>query len=259
MKVGEIEITPMSDGFVRLPPEYFRNADWSVHRDLLGPDGNLEIPVGTFLVRTGALTVLIDAGLGPVDAGFMKGGDLPGRLEEAGTSPSEIDLVVCTHLHVDHVGWLAQDGAPFFKNATVRFGAADWDHFVENNAASEAVRDKMEVLKEAGRIEVIESDSTVAPGIDTLQAPGHTPGHLCLVVASGEERAFLLGDAVTCPIQLEEPEWEAISDVDASLASRTRESLWRELETSGNVAVAAHFPGLQFGRVMAGKGRRYFS
>lgn len=70
---------------------------------------------------------------------------------------------------------------------------------------------------------------------------------------------FLLGDAVTCPVQLEETEWEAMSDVDKGLAKRTREALWRELEGTETIAVAAHFPGLQFGRVLKGEGKRYWS
>jgi hypothetical protein len=78
-------------------------------------------------------------------------------------------------------------------------------------------------------------------------------------LSSGQQRALLLGDAVTCPVQLEEPDWSAMSDVDPALAARTREALWQELEGSADLAVAAHFPGLEFGRVLKGQGRFYFS
>jgi glyoxylase-like metal-dependent hydrolase (beta-lactamase superfamily II) len=98
----------------------------------------------------------------------------------------------------------------------------------------------------------------IARGLTARHTPGHTLGHYGLVVSSGAERAVLLGDAIECPLQLEEPDFFAMSDVDPALAARTRQALWDELEGT-NVAVgAAHFPGLQFGRVLKGTGRRLF-
>jgi hypothetical protein len=78
-------------------------------------------------------------------------------------------------------------------------------------------------------------------------------------VASGDARAFLLGDAVECPLQLQEPDFYALSDVDAKMAARTREALWRELEGTDTLMTGAHFPGLEFGRVLAGTGNHYFT
>jgi glyoxylase-like metal-dependent hydrolase (beta-lactamase superfamily II) len=259
MKIGELEIIPISDGEAKMPPGYFPNADWSVHQDLLNEEGVLVIPLGCFLVRTAGTTVLVDAGLGPVESPFMNGGNLPGGLEAAGTKPSDIDIVLCTHLHIDHIGWLVREGMPFFPNARVRFSVKDWDHFVVAGDKADFTRQAIEVLDAAGGVDVIHEDTSVTTGVDTLHAPGHTPGHLCVVLSSGTERAVLLGDAITCPIQVQETEWQAISDVDPDLARQSRESLFRELETSGSMTVAAHFPGLQFGRVLAGKGKRYFA
>ena len=99
----------------------------------------------------------------------------------------------------------------------------------------------------------------MAPGITTLAAPGHTPGHMAIVLSSGDERALLLGDAVTCPIQLEEPDWQAISDMDRDLAARTRQRFYDELEGTGVRMVGAHFPDLRMGRVLTGRGKRYFA
>jgi hypothetical protein len=84
-------------------------------------------------------------------------------------------------------------------------------------------------------------------------------GHYALVLSSREERAILLGDAVECPLQLEEPDFYAMSDVDPALAARTRELLWAELEGTTTTMTAAHFPGLEFGRVIRGAGKRYFT
>lgn len=261
MKVGDLEVIPVSDGTAKMPPQYFLNADWSAHQDLIGPDGMVDLALGCFVVRTGDVTVLVDAGIGPYDNPLFQGGKLPGALAAVGVQPGDVDIVVCTHLHVDHIGWLAQDGAPFFPNAVVRFGAGDWGHFMENPAGNDSLTvPVMEAVAAADRIQPIDADGeSIAPGITARFAPGHTPGHHCLVLSSGQERALLLGDSVTCPVQLEEPDWQAMSDVDPALAARTRESLWKELEGTDSLAVAAHFPDLQFGRVLAGQGKRYWS
>jgi glyoxylase-like metal-dependent hydrolase (beta-lactamase superfamily II) len=99
----------------------------------------------------------------------------------------------------------------------------------------------------------MDGDRVIAPGVTALATPGHTPGHHSVVVSAGSERAFILGDAVTCPAQLEETEWQALSDVDGPLAARGRRSFG-----SSRVAVAwatgCHFPGLEFGRVIKGAG-----
>lgn len=92
-----------------------------------------------------------------------------------------------------------------------------------------------------------------------MLAPGHTPGHLCVVLSSGAQGALLLGDAITCPVQLDEPAWHSLGDVDPALAGRTRERLWRELEDDRTAGAGAHFPGLQFGRVLRGVARRWYS
>lgn len=251
MRVGEIVVTPLSDGMVHLPPGYFGGVDWQQHADLLGPQtGTIDLPIGCFLIQTGGRTILVDAGLGPRRLDWGEGGALPEALRSAGVSPAEIDTVVCTHLHIDHCGWLVADGRPFFPRASVRFGAGDWDLAMGLPAGS-PTRDAMELLAAAGRLDPIEEDRTpLAPGITSAATPGHTPGHLSLILASGEERAILLGDMVTSPRQLEEPEWQNMTDVDPVLAARTRASMWREIEGTNQVATAAHFPGLEFGRII---------
>ncbi len=100
-----------------------------------------------------------------------------------------------------------------------------------------------------------EGDRLVA-GIDALAAPGHTPGSSVIVVSSGTERAMMLGDVVHCPVELLDDEWDGLFDVDPALARRTRLALTRELEGTDVPVAAAHFPGLAFGRLLRGEGRR---
>jgi glyoxylase-like metal-dependent hydrolase (beta-lactamase superfamily II) len=123
------------------------------------------------------------------------------------------------------------------------------------------VAEAMRLLRDRDRLEPASGDMVaIAPGITARHTPGHTPGSYSLVLSSGDARAVLLGDAVECPIQLEEPDFHIISDVDPALAKRTRELLWRELEGTDTLVGAAHFPGLEMGRVLTGgQGARWFA
>ncbi len=260
MQIGDIELVPLNDGLCTLPQEFYIGLDFATHPELLAEDGRVHIPLGCFLLRNGEATVLIDAGLGDVDVGWARGGELPSALRAAGVEPDEIDVVVCSHLHIDHIGWLVTNETPFFRNATVRYGAGDWQQFVAEAPEDSRGRQIMEILAAGGRLDPLDGDMVrIARGLTARHTPGHTLGHYGLVVSSGEDRALLLGDAVECPLQLEEPDFYAMSDVDPALAARTREALWREIEGSNALVTGAHFPGLEFGRVLPGKGKRYFS
>ena len=261
LRIGDIEVMPVSDGVAKMPKEYFVNAEWTdAHEPLFHEDGSIHCPIGCFVVRTGDTTVLVDAGMGPVELGWLKGGELPSALAAIGVAPGDIDVVVCTHLHLDHAGWVVDDGKAFFPNATVRFGAADWQRWVEEAPPGDRIREAMLLLDAQHRLDAIDEDGTsIAPGVTARAAPGHTMGQHILVLSSGDERAMLLGDSVTCPVQLTEEDWSGISDMDAALARRTRDALWNELEGTDTRFTAAHFPDLQFGRLMRGQGKRYFS
>jgi glyoxylase-like metal-dependent hydrolase (beta-lactamase superfamily II) len=167
--------------------------------------------------------------------------------------------VLLTHLHLDHIGWVVRDGEPYFPNATVRFGEKDLDQFVRTENPDFVAAPMIAALEARGLVDPITSDGEIAPGISTLHAPGHTLGHRCVVISSGDQRAFLLGDVIGCPVQIEEQEWGAMSDVDPKLAKRTRETLWKELEGTEDLVTAAHFSELQFGRILRGEGKRYFA
>ena len=260
MRIGAIDLIPVNDGVCKMPQDFYVGLEFAAHQDLLADDGRVHIPIGCFVLQTNHSTVLIDAGLGDVDIGWARGGELPAALQAAGFAVDDIDIVVCTHLHIDHIGGLVVDDVPFFPNATVRYGAADWSQFVASADAEARSRRIMEVLDAAGRLEPMSDDMVgIAPGLTARHTPGHTLGHYGLVVSSGDERAVILGDAVECPLQLEVPDFHVLSDVDPALAARTRDALWRELEGTSTLMTAAHFPGLEFGRVLPGRGKRFFA
>jgi glyoxylase-like metal-dependent hydrolase (beta-lactamase superfamily II) len=149
--------------------------------------------------------------------------------------------VVCTHLHADHVGWLfGLDGEPVFPDATVWFGAGDREHFVEGPGEMAAhLRAGFRRWAGSRRLRPLTEDTRVASGVDAVVTPGHTPGHLCVSVTSGGERLLLFGDAITCPVQLAEPGWRSLSDVDPGRAARTRLRLWGSLAEDRTSGVGA--------------------
>lgn len=265
MWIGDLQLQPVSDGtFVARPAYFGDHLPSRTHQALFNRHDTAWLPIGCFVVSARDRIVLIDAGLGPemqqmAHGMHLVGGQLLTGLLALGITPTDVTDVVCTHLHSDHVGWLFDlDCEPVFPQATIWLGVADWRHFVAGAGHMALhIREGFRTPAHASRIGLIDQDTTVAPGITALLTPGHTPGHICVVVSSGRERALLLGDAITCPIQLDEPTWHSIGDVDPALADRTREHLWRELEDEYTIGVGAHFPELQFGRVLSGTVRRW--
>jgi glyoxylase-like metal-dependent hydrolase (beta-lactamase superfamily II) len=276
MKVGEIDVLPVIDGSARMEPTTAftgtTEEDWAPHRGLLDENGMVDITLGGFLVRSGDRVAIIDAGVGqhsPLP--LLQGGAFLESLAAHGVAPEEVTDVIFTHLHFDHIGWASRDGVPVFANATYRCDARDWEYFVapppelaaqpidQANPVAALVapgsgRPWLEPV--AHRVEAWDGDAALLPGVDVLLAPGHTPGSGVMVVSSGTARAVLLGDVAHCPVELLDDEWAGLGDVDPELARRTRVALMREYEGQDVPITASHFPGLQFGRVLAGQGRR---
>jgi glyoxylase-like metal-dependent hydrolase (beta-lactamase superfamily II) len=263
MKVGDREAIGVSDGFFdmgKVSRYVGTAADPTAGRDLLRVEHGIAVlPVGSFLIP-GEETVLIDPGVGPVDyrgLGALVGGNLIRALGRFGVTPADVDLLALTHLHVDHVGWLATaEGRPVFPNARVAVGRADWDHFVEGEPEEPLAPHVLAGLRELasqGRVDLLDNDLDLAPGFRRIATPGHTPGHSIYALEDGGERLLFLGDAVYFPQQLFHPDWVAESDVDKARAQRTREALLRDLEASGSGGVGAHFPALTAGRMLDGE------
>jgi glyoxylase-like metal-dependent hydrolase (beta-lactamase superfamily II) len=259
VKVGELEILPVYDGWAHEPGREVLTlpgaADsWACHDHLLDADGRLELTLGGFLLQTGDRTILVDAGVGTINNDKYHGGQFLESLRKLGVEPGDVSDVVFTHLHFDHVGWATKKGEVVFPNATYRVHTADWAHFVDTADADQGAVRKLSPLRE--RLETFDHEHTIAPGLDARPAPGHTPGSTVYIVSSGQERALLIGDVAHSVVELTEPDWEAVFDVDAEAAKAVRAHLIDELTDSVDVVAAAHFPGLRFGRIVSVAGRR---
>ena len=252
MQLGALEVTGVHDvsGYWPADKGFVPPRGWEPHRHFLNVEGNLPLEFGAFLVRSPGHLALVDAGAGP-DHSSLPAGCLLESLASLGVAPSAVTDVVFTHLHGDHIGWASQAGEPVFAHATYRCHSDDWAYFVGRDRG---VSDKL--LPIADRFEMWSGAQSLFPGVDLLPAPGHTPGSTVVVLSSGVRRALLLGDVVHCPAELLEEEWLVLGDVDPGLATQTRDRLAREIEGTTALVAAAHFPGLRFGRVLAGQGRR---
>ncbi|HEU4361821.1 MAG TPA: MBL fold metallo-hydrolase [Mycobacterium sp.] len=261
MKVGALTVEPVYDGTGLEPARTSLTrpgvADaWSCHGHLLDEHGNLQLTVGGFLLRTADRVIAIDAGVGTIHNDKYRGGQFLESLRVLGVEPEDVTDVVFTHLHFDHVGWATKKGAVVFPRATYRVHTADWAHFVTAPDADPGAVRKLSPL--ADQLQTFDADTTLAPGLDTRHVPGHTPGSTIFVVSSEGQRALLLGDVAHSTVELTDPTWEAVFDVDPVAGKRVRARLIDELTDQPDLVAAAHFPGLRFGRLITVTGERRF-
>jgi glyoxylase-like metal-dependent hydrolase (beta-lactamase superfamily II) len=261
LTVGGRTVHACSDGVFLMPQAFL--GDPRAHAVLAGTDGQAPLPIGC-LVVPGETTVLVDAGMGPVESGILVGGALLDHLAAIGLGPEDIDVLAFTHLHVDHVGWMATaQGDPVFPNAQALVSRADWSVFVEHPGDDRLLRMQPHVqvafhaLAERGQLTLIDGEHEVAPWVTAVPAPGHTPGHLVYVVQGDDDRLVWLGDVMYVPQQATEPSWRAVSDYDPGLALRTRQALWLDLDQRGGLALGSHFAELRAGRVIDGAWTRH--
>lgn len=262
MKLGEFEVTTLLDGFIEVPPAVLLG-DQELIKQLLANAGvglgAVRLPVNTFLVNTGAKLVLIDAGgarmLGPT------AGRLPQALAQAGIEPGQIDEVYITHMHGDHLhGTVTPEGARMFPNAALRIAKPDVDYWgsaaeeakVPENQKGRFVAAKRAIAAYGDRLVPFELGAELTPGIRSVPAAGHTPGHSCYMVQSGAARLLLLGDAMhVAPVQFPRPEVTVGFDWNQDRARAVRRELF-EMAAKENVLIGAvhvAFPGI--GRLRA--------
>lgn len=234
-------------------PDAFRGDEWLMHHH-------------AYLVRSGGRTVLVDTGVGPsgtlAASWFGASGRLLEDLADAGFAPGDVDVVVLTHAHLDHIGWnldlAADEPRPTFPNARYVLQRAEWERFPQvgdddDRAAFDA---GVRPLERLGVLDLIDGESRLAPGVTATPAPGHTPGHQVVLVESGEQRAAITGDLANHPAQVTDPSWRTGSDLDPDDAARSRTELFARFEADRSVVCTAHWPD-PFARLVREDGMRF--
>ena len=237
LKVGAFEVTQLADGARSFPvPDTFvRNIPKAqvlaaIEAAYL-PKDVVTIPFNPMVVNTGSKLVLIDTGYG--SGGLPTSGLLPAAMAAAGIDPKAIDIVLISHMHPDHVlGLKTADGGNAFPNAEIKVHAAEWAYWMSDENMSKAPEGMMKTFFGAARKAVsglgdkvtkYEWDKEVAPGITSIAAPGHTPGHSAFAVASGSGRLLVQSDITNVPqLFLRNPDWHVMFDMDPQVTAQTR-------------------------------------
>ena len=270
LKVGNVEIVALLDAAFRAPCSavfpLIAHADWAPHEAHLDGGDKLPLSISSYLVRGGGRNVLIDTGIGAKDRPSIPNGRLPDALAEAGVQPGDIDIVLATHIHIDHVGWhTTKQGdawVPTFPRAKHVFNRAEYDFFTapatETNPRMPWVTDCVLPLRDKADVDLVADEAAVTDEITLLPSPGHTPAHTSFLIQSAGERAVVLGDVAHNPAQVTEPGWQPVFDMDPARASATRAALMQRIEEQGWRLVAGHFAHPGFGRVVLVDGKRYW-
>ena len=270
VRVGNVEIMALSDGalefdlcnfFPAIPEEH-----WSPYESHLH-EHKVRFNLGSYLIRSDGRTILVDTGLGPkpADTPDAPWGRLLSDFQKNGVRPEDIDMVVMTHLHRDHVGWnLTPEGAkyvPTFPNARYWMSQKDWQacHQPEVQPARfPNAPSCVWPLAELGLVELMQDETSLTGELTAVPTPGHTPGHMSILITSKGERAMVLGDVAHSPVQILEPDWVSRADMDPELTRQTRRALLDRLEREPITVAAGHFPAPGFGRIVRLQGRRYW-
>jgi glyoxylase-like metal-dependent hydrolase (beta-lactamase superfamily II) len=255
-QVGEVTITRVEESITAVPPGYLITGLTTNHIDAQRPwidpfftdDGDLLLSVHSFVVESCGTTIVVDTCAG-VHEGRRLAGDptfldrLAARLDGGLTA---VDVVVCTHLHFDHVGWntvLADDGkwVPAFPSARYLVTAAELDGFAERDH-DDIAPNGIVPLVEAGLLDRVGVDHRITSEVRLLPTPGHTPGHVSVLVESGDATALITGDATHSPIQFTHPELAAGRvDHDSVESTATRRDLVARFTDTDAVVLGTHF------------------
>ena len=273
-----VDIIVDDDNFVLPLSEFLPGADpklLDAHRGTLEPEfvdrarDLARFAIQSLVLRTGGKTLLIDCCIGDhkdipeIPAWHQRRGSrFLDRLRQTGVDPAQVDLVFCTHLHVDHVGWNTQADngrwKPTFPNARYLFGRrelADWMTQHDTGRAlpihARALEQSVIPIVEAGLADLVDDGHELGPGLQLAPLPGHTSGQMGLVVNYARDRAIFCGDAVHHPLQVFQPGLSTSTCVDQKLAAETRKKILAEAADSGRLVVPAHFRGPRCAHIRA--------
>ena len=259
----ETTFLPALDMLPALTPDVLaENRSWMQETGALDSRDTLILAFQSYVVKTPHHTILIDSCIGndkprPQRTKWhMKTDDTYMRaLSAAGLGVGDIDFVMCTHLHVDHVGWNTrlENGrwVPTFPNARYIFGKGEFDYWTTQHAKAEVppFADSVLPVVEASKAEIVSNDYQIGDHIRLLPTPGHTPGHVAFVFGRGKDDAVFSGDLMHSPLQTRYPHLSAKFDVDQAQAANTRRDFLERYCDTDTLCCTAHFPSPSTGKI----------
>ncbi len=213
-------------------------------------------PYICLVINTGDHKVLVDTGANGLTPNT---GNLLYNLKAEGVPPEDIDTVILTHGHPDHIGGNTDsEGKPAFCTARYVMWRDEWDFWMSEQAEIKLDEHSREILMKyarrnlppiQGQLDLVDQEAEIIPGIRAIAAPGHTPGHMALAVSSGDKQLLCISDAVLHPIHLEQPEWHATVDLIPEQVVATRRRLLSRAAVDKDLVLAFHFPFPGLGHV----------
>ena len=254
-KIGSYELTAIHDGvwYRDIDAKFVTNAPWpavqKAMQDAYMETGKLQIPFTTLLVNTGSKLIAIDTGTGGQLAGTA--GSFNANLAAAGIDPKSIDTILISHFHPDHINGIKdKENAIVFPNAEISVPEPEWAFWMDDarmNAAPDgmkpAFRNARRIFSDLKDVKRFQPGKEVAPGITSIAAYGHTPGHTAFTIASGNQSMLLLSDTTNNPwLFVRNPDWHAAFDMDGAMAAENRKKLLDRAAADRMLVQGYHFP-----------------
>lgn len=279
-KIGDVTVTRLQElqvpvayspehAFLReATPEVLKTIPW-LYPHFVTPEGAILLSFHALLVDAPGVRVMVDTCIGndkPRKEIGMQALSTP-FLEDmtaAGWPPESVDVVVCTHLHVDHVGWNTRlEGdrwVPTFPNARYLIGKTEHAHWTQDQDKDQQqiLADSVQPIFDAGLADYVEMDHRISPEVRLMPTPGHTPGHVSVVIESGGQTALITGDALHHPCQIAHPEWRPDVDVDPRRGEATTREMLGQAADGRLLFIGTHFAAPTAGTVVRdGAGYRF--
>ena len=269
-KVGDVQIHRVVDLLMDMPttflfpegkPEALAPLHGWLQPHFLQPDGQtMTVSVHTFVVQSGDATILVDTCIGndkerDAPDWNKRTSNFLDNLSAKGATRDGVDTVLCTHLHVDHVGWntvLEGDRwVPTFPNASYLIGREEWAFWEHEDDpfGKQAKADSILPIIESDLVEFVETDHRITDEVSLVPTPGHTPGHVSVLIRSRGEQAIITGDLFHHPLQFAYPFWKDIADVDGETAEQTRLRFMSEYGDS-TLVLGTHFASPTAGHIV---------
>jgi glyoxylase-like metal-dependent hydrolase (beta-lactamase superfamily II) len=264
LRIPELDATAALEGLI---PEFDlanNSGDAWLRPDFVDDAGRLRGLVQAFVVLIDGHKIIVDPGVGNEKrrVAVPGWGDLRtnflDRLNAADVAPDEVDYVVNTHLHFDHVGWCTRlvDGVwqPTFRRARYVMSAGEFNYWQSKPAREIADQhagfaDSVLPVYEAGLVDLVTDDHVVTDGVRLVPTPGHTPHHVSVLITSAEQSAVITGDVAHHPCQIARPDWRAASDFDPDLARASRMNLVEQFADSDTLVIGSHYADPVAGRI----------
>ena len=259
LKLGDIEIIAIQDSPMNMPLNLFKGPLTEKQRNSYAQEtapakdsGTVLASDNVFVIKTPNQTILVDSGLGDLaepESFFIS------RLKQAGLSPEDIDLVIFTHMHYDHIGGLLKDGKAIFPKAKILVSNLERSFWLNPDLLNdEYYKANAELAQRvatvySGRFEAFDFDQELAPGVLSLNAVGHTPGHTAFLVSSGDDTILFAGDYLhAAALQFPNPDENAVFDMDPAKAAETRKALLTRAAQEKLPIAGVHvpFPGIGY-------------